>query len=175
MKEICCAVISTILLVTILVCVAVASSEKVAVLARQATAYRTQFLKELEQIKQGDTEVCAALPITDAMRGLMKTHRISYQPNATPTATTPSESMQAFPSLADKHPYWLFPPLADGKEFGVELFSFTDHGAYSVDRHDVRINRFRAHSVVGSNPLRFRLESLNEIDFDSPHFGDGLI
>lgn len=170
--------------------VAMACSDKVAKERQQAMAFRDNYLKELQQsvvsnlelqpatlvtaegpVKQRDTAICAALPITNDLRELRKTHWVGYQPNRNPTNESSDEGMQAFPSFVAEHAYWLVPPLVDGKVISIQTTVAVDRGAYCVDTHHKWIFRFKAHRVAGSVPPRFKLERLNEVWLDKPATG----
>lgn len=173
---------------------AVVSHNRVARLARVADQTRTEFLRDMERaeittlvikpaelvtpsggIPAGGTRVCTALPVTPALRKLDSIYWINFQSNSEPTFKSPRETMSAFPSLNVPQAWYLMPPIAEGGEFGIQLSVRRDHGAYSEDRWGSRVFRFRARGVPGSNPPRFRLERLNEVDMEIPYLGRGLL
>lgn len=115
-------------------------------------------------------KVCSGLAVDVTVRKLMEKHGLGYQASSVPDERNVPRPMDIFPSGESAKAWLLMPPLTNGKEFGFQITAKIWR-VYDMDRYESRIFRFRARQVAKTDPPRFRLEYLEEIDLPRPYYG----
>lgn len=124
----------------------------------------------LGTIPEQSVQICSGLPVTDRLRTVLATHWLALQPATQPTIKSATKPMEAFPGLDAPAAWFLLPPVRDGQELGFQA-SAKGFQMWNTDRYQSRVYRFRAQAVTETQPPRYRLKPIGEVDIDHPYYG----